>query len=178
MKMVSKEDLISAIQEATKNATLELFQEHKEEDFYYIALITTGEAHPPFLAAWSEQALEQKSRGDKETRDDMKWSYADSPYMDFGAYHFSRVIELFKSRPEMTHLMSTEEWNMEYEIRLECMEIALRKLSEEGIFGTGKEREKIYINVEVMPPDESNTRRATRLNPVAALADWLIEAAE
>jgi len=34
------------------------------------------------------------------------------------------------------------------------------------------------VNVEVMPPDATNVERAIRLNPPAALADWLSEAAE
>jgi hypothetical protein len=34
------------------------------------------------------------------------------------------------------------------------------------------------INVEVMPPDSSNTVRAIRLNPPEAVKEWLKEAAE
>jgi hypothetical protein len=58
------------------------------------------------------------------------------------------------------------------------MEAALSEADAAGTFGSGIEREQIVINVEVMPPDHSNTERAIRLNPPAALTEWLVEAAE
>jgi hypothetical protein len=49
--------------------------------------------------------------------------------------------------------------------------------------GRGREllnqlRNNIYIHVEVMPPDESNTMRALRLNKRENILDWLHEASE
>ena len=34
------------------------------------------------------------------------------------------------------------------------------------------------INVEVVPPDHTNTERAIRLNPPEAITQWLADAAE
>ncbi len=45
------------------------------------------------------------------------------------------------------------------------MEKAMVRLDATSIFGKGNERESIYINVEVIPPDHTNTERAKRLNP-------------
>jgi hypothetical protein len=36
----------------------------------------------------------------------------------------------------------------------------------------------VVVNVEVVPPDRTNTERARRLNPEGALSRWIAEAAE
>jgi hypothetical protein len=58
------------------------------------------------------------------------------------------------------------------------MEAAMKRLNEEGLFGSGPERWSIVVNVEVMPPDETNTARGIRLNPAEALTEWFEEWAE
>jgi hypothetical protein len=58
------------------------------------------------------------------------------------------------------------------------MEAAMAQLDREGLFGTGRARLDVVINVEVMPPDWTNTVRAKRLNPPGALHEWLDEVAE
>ena len=45
-----------AIFEAAQKAFLKLFE--NGEHYYYCVLLTTGEALPPCIAAWSEEALE------------------------------------------------------------------------------------------------------------------------
>ena len=175
------DSLADAIAEATQKAAETLFAEGSGHHFYYFTLITDGEGHAPFVSAWSHEALE-KASGDaldpKQEASYLKWSYADSPYCFFGEDFFSRVTELFAARPEMTHEMSSEEWRQEFEIRVNAMEQALRRLDESGVFGRGEARLGIVINVEVVPPDHSNTQRAQRLNPPSALPDWLVEIAE
>ena len=46
-----------AIFEATQKAFLKLFE--NGEHYYYCVLLTTGEALPPCIAAWSVEALER-----------------------------------------------------------------------------------------------------------------------
>lgn len=58
------------------------------------------------------------------------------------------------------------------------MESAIVKLDRKGVFGHGGDRERIVVNVEVMPPDFTNTQRAVRLNPPEAVRTWIDEAAE
>ena len=119
----SQAELTDAIESATRQAVTELFAQHCEQ-FYYLTLITVGEALSPVLSAWSVEALERA------------------------------------------------------ELRLGAMEEALARLDRMGIFGTGEARNRIVVNAEVMPPDYSNTVRAQRLNPPAAIRDWLIHVAE
>ena len=59
-----------------------------------------------------------------------------------------------------------------------AMERAMARVDADGIFGHGAKRDQIVLNVEVMPPDATNVARARRLNPLSAITDWLVEAAE
>lgn len=179
MSFISTELLADEIMKATHMALMELFSTN--EHFYYCSLITTGEALPPFISAWSYEALERFAKDNKYEDHDkelIKWSYAESPYLDFGSSHFDKVRRLFEQRPPMDQTRSEMEWQHEFDCRIEAMETAIRKLDQLGIFGMDEDRDKIVINVEVMPPDYSNTQRAIRLNPLSALSEWLLEAAE
>lgn len=92
MAVPTEDELTDAIADATRRAVADLFREHPE-DFYYCSLITTGEAHPPVLAAWSRGALTAAAEAADadDARWGLKWSYADSPYFGFGDAHFGEV---------------------------------------------------------------------------------------
>ena len=180
MKIPSENYLVISIEKAVQNAVVSLFQEYPEH-FYYCSLITDGEAHAPILSAWSLEALknrlEQEENPD-QARLELKWSYADSPYCGYGEKYFDDVDKLFSERPLTGSAMPFYKWDGEYQLRLRAMEKAMSKLDQRGIFGKGQVRNGIVINVEVMPPDYSNTERAFRLNPPEALSEWLQEASE
>lgn len=165
--------LKEAIARATQEAATTLFSS-STETFYYFALITSGEAHAPVLSAWSYEKLKTVPEDQQPL---VKWSYADSPYFDFGSEYFAEVRRLFEQRPSLL-TMDDASRTAEYELRLSAMELGLAEVDANGVFGTGSERERIVINVEVVPPDYTNTERAIRLNPPEALKDWLNEAAE
>jgi hypothetical protein len=48
------------------------------------------------------------------------------------------------------------------------MVAAMAALDAEGLFGTGPERHRVFINVEVAPRDDTNVARAVLLNPAEA----------
>ncbi|GAA2605054.1 hypothetical protein GCM10010399_40130 [Dactylosporangium fulvum] len=160
----SEQELADAVVAATRTAVTELFQRYPTHRFYYLSLITTGEVHPPCLSAWSHEALH--AVGDDP---DLRWSYADSPFNLFGAQHFAKVRRLCEGRGADT--------DAEADLRLRAMESAMSRLDREGLFGRGAARDGVVVNVEVMPPDFTNTERALRLNPPQALTGWLAEAA-
>lgn len=60
--------------------------------------------------------------------------------------------------------LDSEEFNAEYNLRLEAMEAAMKRLDQEGIFAINQERDDVIILVEVMPPDYANTERAYKMN--------------
>ena len=176
----SVEELEAEVLDATRSAALALFREFQKERFYYFALVTTGEAHAPVVTAWSIEALAAsaaKYPGDPSAASELKWSCADSPYYDYGEQYFERVRELFAQFEPMDP-SDAASWSLAYTRKLSAMESALARLDQEGLFGTGEARNRIVINVECMPPDQSNRERALRLNPAEALKDWLLEAAE
>jgi len=165
--------LVEALTHAARDAATELFGK-TGESFYYFTLTTCAEAYAPVVSAWSWDKL---ALVPEERLRLLKWSYADSPYYNFGAKYFDEVRELFLKLPDILE-MEGAELVVEYEARMKAMELALMCLDKEGVFGEGERRNGIVINAEVMPPDYGNTIRALRLNPAAALRDWLKEAAE
>lgn len=158
-----------------------LFHAHPHDHFYYCSLITTGEALRPYLTAWSTEALDEavrKGDGSANLRQDLKWSHNDTPFYCYGDKYFDDVGRLFAALPDSGTFSTWEEWEPEYTFRLSVMEEAMARLDRTGLFGNGLRRAGIVINVEVMPPDNSNRARALRLNPSEALTDWLKEAGE
>ena len=177
----SQKELALAIGKATRIAVRALIREHPES-FYYIALIASGEAHRPYLSAWSREALDRTEIAGSDDEDYerqlLKWSHADSPYCTYGDQFFGGVEELFDARPRMGYGMTSDECQKEWDLRVGAMEMAVSMLDSEGLFGVGSDREKVVVTVEVMPPDYMNTERVKRLNPPEAVAEWLKEAAE
>jgi len=168
--------LASAIEAAAEIAINRLFKDHPGR-YYYLSLVTLGEASPPFLSAWSEEALEQAVKDQPNNRRYLKWSCSDSLFCFFGEEFFEDVRRLFAMRPDIFALDEAA-WCAEYETRLLAMEAAMFNLDSRGIFGVGADRSKIVVTVEVVPPDYTNTARARRLNPPEAIRTWLEEAAE
>ncbi|MGE7944326.1 DUF4303 domain-containing protein [Lysinibacillus xylanilyticus] len=167
--------LVDEIARATEKSFLNLFQ--NKEIYYYCALVTTGEAVAPVISAWSWEALENVAKKySKEDAELIKWSYADSPYWNFGCENFETVRKLFNERL----LDNTDEnkWFKEIDFRLEAMVLAMEKIDKKEMFSLNQPRSKVYVNVEVMPLDETNTIRALRLNKRENILDWLNEAAE
>jgi hypothetical protein len=167
--------LVDEIARATEKSFLNLFQ--NKEIYYYCALVTTGEAVAPVISAWSWDALENVAKKySKEDAELIKWSYADSPYWNFGCENFETVRKLYNER--LLDYTDEIKWFKEIDFRLEAMVLALEKLDKKEMFSLNQPRSKVYVNVEVMPPDETNTIRALRLNKRENILDWLNEAAE
>lgn len=180
MAIPSEHELAGAITDAARSAIKKLFKEYPHDTFYYCSLVTTGEGHTPCLTAWSREKLTEAVKaegGDSSLFEELKWSYADSPFYCYGENLFKGVKQLLINRSGSDDRDSTTDRN-EFELRLRAMELAMAQLDSEGLFGKGNERFKIVINAEVMPPDNSNVVRAQRLNPLEALEDWMKEAAE
>ncbi len=172
-------ELINEIVRATRSAYEKLRNEHPG-DYYYFVLTTTWDGTAPSVSAWSKEALElsvQDSNDPEDAKWGLKWSYADSPYFCFGEEYFNPVRELFGRRPDI-HTLIGKARERELKIRVDSMVEALRLLDREGTFGTGDERIRIFINVELNPPDSSNARRAELLNPYDARKEWMAEMAE
>ncbi len=174
-------ELVEELEIATRKAILK-FKEAYNEEFYYCTLITDRLGNWPFLTICTKESLNRML----ETEDDieealyyLKWSYADSPYLAYGAEYFDKVKDIISKR---SHLIDSsvddEQFEKEFQLRLKSMEQVIFNLDKEGLFGSGKERLKVVVNAEVMPPDYGNTEILLRLNPLEALTEWLDEFAE
>ena len=176
MKMT---ELSMAIAQATLAAYQQLRRDY-DDNFYYFVLVTTWDGTPPAVAAWSRETLDAAVQACEDKKDaewGLKWSYADSPFLCFGDAYFDDVKRLFALRPDM-RLLHEEERSRELSFRVIAMVEAMKRLDEAGVFGTGEDRNRIFINVEVNPPDSTNTDRAELLNPMDARKVWIAEMAE
>ncbi|MET9229011.1 DUF4303 domain-containing protein [Lentzea sp. NPDC003310] len=164
----SEADLADALTAAVRAAVTDLFASNPGHTFYFVTLTTPGEAFGPALSAWSHEALAGRTDAD-----DVRYSYADSPFSIVGEEHLAPVRALFAARPQVFDL-EDDEAEAEYDLRLRAMETALRRLSDEGLFGVGEARARVLVLVEVVPGDEENVPCARRLNPPGpALDAWL-----
>ena len=108
-----------------------------------------------------------------------KWDSADSPYAVYGYDEFfGEVSELLDKRAD--GLSDEELYGIEWAVRIDSLEEAMKRLDSLGLFGIGKERERVVINVEQAPPDEdgSEYNRALRLNPSSDLLSEYLETCE
>lgn len=174
------EELIEALVKAAKAAFLSL-KETTKEHFYFYAFIFDEGLHP-YISAWSYEALEQ-SMIERQIPDEekswWKWDSADSPYVDYGYDEFfGEVSELLDKRAD--GLSDDELYGNEWAVRIDSLEEAMKRLDSLGLFGIGKERERVVINVEQAPPDEdgSEYNRALRLNPSSDLLSEYLETCE
>ena len=174
------EELIEALVKAARAAFLSL-KETTKEHFYFYAFIFDEGLHP-YISAWSYEALE-KSIMEQQIPDEekswWKWDSADSPYADYGYDEFfGEVNELLDKRTD--GLSDDELYGIEWGVRIDSMEEAMKRLDGSGLFGTGKERECVVINVEQAPPDGDGSEysRALRLNPSSALLSEYLETCE
>lgn len=177
--MTIRTDVVDSLAAAFRAACQDLLGRHQEH-FYYITFVVPEGFARPVLSAWSWEALNRRASTAPEmevAKKMLKWSYADSPYYNFGEGKLKSIEKYFKAGAQLYDLNAAE-LEKEVNYRVDSVEAAVKRLDSEGVFGTGKARNRIAVLVEVMPPDHSNTRRGIRLNPPEAIANWLSEAAE
>ncbi|MGW1997411.1 DUF4303 domain-containing protein [Embleya sp. NPDC001921] len=165
-------DLSEAVYRAARAAISDLFREYPEHDFYYCALVTPGEAFGPSLSAWSTQALAAAAGDSAAKAEELRWSYADSPFCSYGERHLAPIRSVFDARPQVFELPD-DDGDAEFDLRLRAMVTAMARLDAEGLFGDGERRLSIVATVEVPGDEADNVARARTLNPSAALAAYM-----
>jgi hypothetical protein len=165
--------LVAEVAKAAKKSFLELFK--NGERYCYCTLQTTGDTvASPFISAWSLEALEREGYS---IDDDIKWSYADSPYCFFGKENFTIVDELFEQLPHIDDFWDadakgfSDDWDEWENFRLRTIVEALKQIDAEGIFALNQPRKDVYVNVEMY--SESNIERALIFNKAEDIAEWL-----
>jgi hypothetical protein len=69
----------------------ELWKSQERSDFYYVVLATTDALDFPSASAWSHAALGEKARLLGVHPDDIRFSYADSPFLHFDKPYTSHL---------------------------------------------------------------------------------------
>lgn len=172
------EKIVNALQSAFEKAVYSMRKEHNEKFYYYAFIFDEGLR--PYISAWSYEAYEKSvidNKIDDEDKCWWKWDYADSPYAVYGYDEF--FIEVASIMDERESKLSEDEiYDTEWNIRIDSMEEALKRLDKAGFFGIGESRKKVIINVEVAPPDCKEYDRAIRLNPKSPLLSEYLEMCE
>ncbi|MDE7363546.1 MAG: DUF4303 domain-containing protein [Ruminococcus sp.] len=167
------EQLVCLLENATESTFKALLE--KNEKFYYFSLLI-DEGASPYVSAWSYEALENlfsELKSDDETEKLMyKWAICDSTYVGYEHDLYFNAVDEFLQKNDIWEL-SDDDFYSEFDVRLNSMEEALRRLDKKGLFGTGDDRKKIVITAEVVPPDYTNTARVQRLNPDDIIQEWL-----
>ncbi len=166
-------DVYVSLINATRDSLKELFQ--LNEHFYYCSLMILDDA-TPCISAWSEESLNNfiynrygTINVEKSEIMKYKWSYADSPYFAYGYKKYFQYVEgLFNKEIDLSFKMKQSIW-------INQMENIIRELDEEGIFNNNGMRDKLFINAEIMPPDETNIERGKRLNSTSIFDEWFNE---
>lgn len=160
--------VVDCLLNAAQKSFSDLFK-NIDERFYYCTLVMQ-ELSVPYISAISYEALERMLQNNTKEYSLYKWSYADSPYCGYGYdKYFANVERLFEMR---FNGLNEEETNREYEIWLSSMEEVMRILDSISMFGSGDKRNEIFINAEIMPPEESNFTRGRHLNPPSVYEKW------
>lgn len=172
--MTDKNDIIKPLLEATEKSFRLLFKEHNEH-FYYCTLVMI-EVGTPCISALSYETLEKLASASEDYDNEypqLKWSYADSPYCGFGFdEYFGDVEKIFEQCFNGKIRDDIEAFENEYLRWIASMEEVMKILDSRGLFGMGKERSRLFINAEIMPPEASNFDRAKRLNPLDIYKEW------
>lgn len=169
----------AALLDASRAAFAKFFDDYPDHRFYGMGLFTGPEFSYVAPTAMSEEGLAQSAanhrnrRGKasstaRELRASLRWSAADSPHhdeIDFEGVDMSGVaatlhaIDVRRERAKFDAFVA-EIHEMFYRV--------LKQLDDEGAFGTGRAREKLFVSMMMGDRDRSVLELGKRLNPPAA----------
>lgn len=165
--------LRAALAAAARAAFTQLRADHPDEQLYCYSLYTTPEYRwisPLVLGreALRRVATDYDADNVEGQMDELRWSPADSSYLEMGAEHFGESEAILAALPHIHELPHDQFVDRVRRVH-ECCIGALQDLDAEGFFGSGSERDAVTLNV--FQGDQSNRSRldnARRLNPPAA----------
>lgn len=159
--------LSNDIYEATKKAFISLKASFPSEDFYAYALYTDSGAMTVVPAANSLQGLQCKLNEDSDPslKPYYQWASAEWKYEAWKADEFVDICKTLRESPERVSFNA-------FQIDLfKSMTFALKRLSNEGFFGEGAEREKVTLFITISDDDcaeQVENESAKTLNPLNA----------
>jgi Domain of unknown function (DUF4303) len=154
------------IHEAARKVFDDLKKAHPEEEVYAYALYTDSGAMTVLGSANSvrgfEKAISQQPDTSPATLAYYKWATSEWAYEGWKSSYFNEISEQLRTSKDRADFSSFKR-NI-----LASMKGALKKLDEEGFFGTGAEREKVVLFISVTDDDSAESvenESAILLNP-------------
>lgn len=164
-------DIEDKIYEAAKLTFTQLRQQSQEE-FYAYALYTDDSAMTVVPAANSLNGLAVKLQEEAEIGEPdepiklyYKWASAEWQYEAWGGKNFQDICSIVRHHPKRVEFTAFRE-----EV-INAMTQALKRLDNEGFFGTGSQRKAITLFVTSSDSDDAEeieNRSAVTLNPLNA----------
>jgi hypothetical protein len=150
--------MTEAWRDSLGQALAHLWRSHDRLDFYYFVLATTDGLDFPCASTWSETSLLVQSARFGHRPDEIRFSYADSPFLDFAAPFTAALREQWEIDVERGRTADDATHDLLAERRLRSLVGAMRELRSDGTVHSG-----MVINVEL--GEESDRERARLLNP-------------
>ncbi|MEZ6093727.1 MAG: DUF4303 domain-containing protein [Pirellulaceae bacterium] len=156
---------------ALRTAWTEVIESHSNERFFLFGIETNDDVSllTPFCNTEERAATENKIFGEEPV---VKWAM--SP--DLSLYGAGK--EHTESLAQELNFGSLEKWSVTKQKRMKkVFESALKHLDDEGLFGTGAQREKVILGIEIIDADSDGEREMLRiqkrLNPPASMKPLL-----
>lgn len=171
-----KDELVKA----GRSAFAEFRSNHSNESFYCMGLFTSGDLVYVVATAMTEQGLDRVFRkyrdnpifadeSDAELLLSLRWNPCDSPLHGEGVAFFESVQPIMNDvRARLDEIdtdLGWDEFNTFTATIDNCLCEALEQLDREGVFGTGTERERVFVTIMMGDQDNTIVDFGRRLNP-------------
>lgn len=184
--------LKTALTRACRSAFGEVRARHQGEYFYCMGLFTCGSFAYLVPTAMTEEGLNRAVREYQANpryaneplqslRFSLRWSPCDSPLHLEGEEHFAEVNALMREVTEALHGIDIDQGWDEFKgfvsrLQASICEV-LKQLDQEGMFGTGQERERVFVTMLMGDQDDSILDIGRGLNPPVTVKqfekEWL-----
>lgn len=171
---LSPAKLRKAVHAAAKAAFGKLRETHPDEKFYTFGLFTNDAANWLYPVANSEQGLQQviakyQSQGTSDGEDsDLRWSFGDWFYQEFGESDFEAVNTLLEEAADLDDL-DDDQIEQRTEKLMKAIVAGLSDLNAEGFFGTGPERDRVTVMIVGELDSGATDEYLAKLNPPAVV---------
>lgn len=179
--------LKAALTPACRTAFAKVRANHKGESFYCMGLFTCGSLAYLVPTAMTEEGLDREVRryqgypeyakeSVENLRSSLRWSPCDSPLHLEGEEHFEEVNAIMEDIAETLHAIDTDRGWDEFDefggrVDTSICEV-LKAMDQEGAFGVGQERERIFVTILMGDQDDSILHIGRRLNPLATVRQF------
>ncbi len=169
-------DLAKIAENCARQYFGDLLTDCRGQNFYYFSLVTTVHANRVAASAWSEEALAAEAKNQNCNPEELRWSYADSPYCSYNRREIGMgpLDNVLRKRSDMHDLHDAgreADWDIEFKVRTDALISAMRVLDGENLFAAPEKRADTIIMVDVYDTCFSK-HSARQLNSQGSVERW------